>query len=77
MVMDTTAQILESLIARVRDLPEERQQAVIDAIHEIADEPYRLSEDELSILRPALEEAKRGEYLVDAETDPVLNGSWK
>jgi hypothetical protein len=39
-------------------------------------EPYQLSEDELAVLLPALEEAKLGGNLTDAESDPLLAEPW-
>ena len=74
--MPTTLEKLESLIAKVRALPEWRQAAAVEALSEIASEPYELSDDELAILRPALAEARRGENLTDAETDELLNKPW-
>ena len=74
--MPTTAEKFETLIAKARALPEARLQAVVAALEEIAEEPYQLSADELSILLPALEDALRGEHLTDAESDAILNTSW-
>ena len=39
----------------------------------VEDEVYVLSEEELAVLEPALERAKRGEFASDAEVDEVLN----
>jgi hypothetical protein len=63
----TTQAKLEALFAKVRALPEPHQQAAIEALAEIAEEPYVLSEDERAIVEPALEEAKRGENLIDID----------
>lgn len=73
---NTTTELLEQAIARVRQLPEERQQAALDALCEIADEPYRLSLGELRVLRPALADAKAGAGLSDADTDELLIEPW-
>ncbi len=75
--MPTTQQTLETLIAKVRTLPEERQQAVVAALREIADVPYVLSDEELATLTPALEEARRGVGLTDAADDDLLNQPWR
>jgi hypothetical protein len=73
----TTQERLEALFAKVRALPEPRQLAAIEALTEIAaEEPYVLSDEELAVLRPALEEAKRGENLVDADSLDLLNKPW-
>ncbi len=72
----TTQEKLEALFAKVRALPEPRQQAAIEALAEIAEEePYVLSEEERAIVLPALEEALRGENLVDLE-DLKLRKPW-
>ena len=74
--MPTTKEKLESAFARVRSLPEELQQAALEALTEIADEPYQLSDDELAVLRPALERARRGEAASDEEMADVLDKPW-
>lgn len=74
--MSTTKEKLESAFARVRALPEELQEAALEALNEIADEPYPLSDEELAILRPALERAKRGETVSDEEMAEVLDKPW-
>ena len=75
--MATIQEKLETLFARVRALPEERQQLAIMALSEIADEDvcYPLPE-ELAILEPALERAKRGEFASEAEVDEAINKPW-
>lgn len=73
----TTQEKLEALFAKVRALPEPRQLAALEVLAEVtAEEPYVLSEDELAVLRPALEEAKRGENLVSADSLDLLNKPW-
>ena len=77
MYMATIQEKLEALFAKVRALPEERQQEAILALTEIAEEDvYVLSDEERAILEPALERAKRGEHLSDAETDELLTKPW-
>ena len=64
----TTQEKLEALFAKVRALPEPRQLALIEFLgEEIAEEPYELTDEERAIVEPALEEAKRGENLIDIE----------
>lgn len=74
--MPTTHERLETLIAKVRRLPESRQAAVIEALREITDEPYQLTDEERAILTAARDEADRGQHLFDAETDDLLNKPW-
>ena len=74
--MSTTQQRLDELVAKLRSLPIVRQEAAIEALNEIVAEPYRLSKDELAVLRPALQEALRGENLTDAESDELLTKPW-
>ena len=64
----TTQEKLEAVFAKVRALPEARQLALLEFLaEEIAEEPYELSDEERAIIEPALEEAKRGENLIDIE----------
>ena len=63
----TIQQKLEALFDKVRALPEPRQLAAVEALAEITQEPYVLSDEERAILEPALAEAKRGENVIDDE----------
>ena len=73
----TTQEKLEALFAKVRALPEARQEAFVEFLtEEIAEEPYVLSDEEQAILEPALADAKRGENLIDAEDLDLLNKPW-
>ena len=75
--MATIQEKLEILFAKVRALPEERQHEAILALTEIAeDDVYVLSDEERTILEPALERAKRGQFASDAEVDEALNKPW-
>lgn len=72
--MTTIEEKLEELFTKVRSLPKDRQEVAAIALAEIVeDEVYVLSEEELAVLEPALERAKRGEFASDAEVDEVLN----
>lgn len=72
--MATIEEKLEELFTKVRSLPKDRQEVAAIALAEIVeDEVYVLSEEELAVLEPALERAKRGEFASDAEVDEVLN----
>jgi hypothetical protein len=75
--MATIHEKLEALFAKVRALPEERQQLAIVALSEIAaDDAYVLSEEELAILEPALERARRGEFASEAEVAEAIYKPW-
>ena len=75
--MATIQEKLETLFAKVRALPEERQQLAVMALTEIAEEDvYILSDEERAILEPALERAKRGEFASQAEVDEAINKPW-
>ena len=68
---------LETLFAKLRALPEDRQEFALEVLAEVVeDEVYVLSEEERAILEPALERAERGEFATDAEVDEVLNKPW-
>jgi hypothetical protein len=68
---------LETLFAKVRALPTDRQEFAMEVLAEIVEnDVYALSDEERSILEPALERAKRGEFATDAEVDEVLNKPW-
>lgn len=75
--MTTTQEKLETLFAKVRTLAEPRQKAALEALADITEEPYQLSDDELAVLRPALERAKRGEFGTDATISDVLSKPWR
>ena len=74
--MPTTEDKLERLITKVRSLPAARKRLVVEALSEMTDETYMLSDDERFILEPALERAQRDEFASDAEVDAVLNKPW-
>jgi len=72
--IDTT---LEELFEKVRKLPEEEKAAAALVLEELTeDSAYVLSEEELAILEPALERAKRGEFADQAVVDELLNKPW-
>ena len=75
--MPTTYEKLETLFAKVRSLSEPRQQAAVEALSEIAEEPYQLSEEELAVLRPALERTRRGEFVPETEAADLLDKAWR
>jgi hypothetical protein len=79
--MMTTQEKLEALFAKVRALPEPRQRAVVEVLEEIAEdisgEPHQLSEEELAVLRPALERAQRGEFVPHDEVAELLDEPWR
>ena len=73
---DTHAK-LEALFDKVRALPEPQQELIADALADMTrDQVYQLSDDELAVLVPELEGARRGEFASAAEVDAVLNTPW-
>ena len=68
---------LETLFEKVRTLPKERQEAAIEALADIAEEPYALSDDALAVLKPALQRAQRGQFTSDEEVNELLNKPWR
>lgn len=73
----TTQEKLEALFAKVRTLPERRQEAILELLTEEIEEPYQLSEEELAVLRPALARAQRGEFVPDEEVADLLDKPWR
>jgi hypothetical protein len=73
----TTQEKLDTLVQKLRALPEERKALAVEALEEIVDDRlYVLSEEERAILGPALADAKRGQNLVDADEVDLLNKPW-
>ena len=64
---------LETVFDKVLSLPAEQHEAAAEALTEIASESYQLSEDELRVLRPALERARRGEFAEEAVISGLLD----
>ena len=75
--MSATNEKLETLFGKVRSLPKERQEAAIEALADIASEPYELSASELAVLKPALERAGRGDWASDDEVSELLDKTWR
>lgn len=74
--MTVEASQLDALVEKLRRLPEWRLRSALESLREIVEEPYELTGEELAVLRPALDEALRGEHLTDAETDEILTKPW-
>ena len=75
--MPTTLEKLETLYLKVRSLPKARQELAVEALSEIAEDVYALSDDERAVLEPALRDAERDENLADADTDEILSKTWR
>lgn len=75
--MRNTEAKLEALFDKIRILPVERQQIAIDALTEIADEPYKLSEVERAVLYPALDRMRRGEFVPEDVATELLDKPWR
>jgi predicted transcriptional regulator len=68
--------LLEQAIAKVRQLPDEEQDTVALAILAMADEDARflpLDDDTRAAIREGLEQARRGEFVPEAEIEAL----WK
>ena len=75
--MSSTHEKLETLIAKIRALPDERKELAVEALSEIAEvDVYVLSDEERAVLEPALADALRGDNLIDADKADVLNKPW-
>ena len=74
--MPTASTQIDDLADRAKRLPEERQRLIAEALREMLDEPYVLSDSELAILRPALADVIAGTHVADADTIDVLNQPW-
>ncbi len=74
--MSIASTLIDTLAERAKRLPEDRQRLVAEALQEMLDEPYVLSENELAVLRPVLAEAQAGTNLSDADSDDILNTPW-
>ncbi len=75
-MMNTIQQKLETLFDKVRSLPAEQQEAAAEALTEIASESYPVFEDELRVLRSAMERARRGEFAEEAVISGLLDKPW-
>ena len=75
--MPTTEEKLDTLIAKLRTLPAERKELAVDVLIEITEDRYVLSDDELTILKPALVRAQRGEHVPDEEMSALLDKPWR
>lgn len=74
--MPTSAALIDELIAKLLCLHEAHQKTAIYALREIVEAPYVLSEAELHVLRPALDDARLGKQLFDADADELLTKPW-
>ncbi len=71
----------ERTIARIRDLPAEQVDMVSDFLDSLAEAEaegtYQLSDEELSVLKPALQRAKMGDFADDEQVEKLLKQPWK
>jgi hypothetical protein len=74
--MSNASTQIDILAERAKRLPDEQQRLIADALREMLDQPYVLSDEELAILRPAVAGVKAGTTLTDADKDDVLNTPW-
>ena len=74
--MSATNEKLERLFDKIRSSSEARQAAAIEALSDIASEPYTLSALERVVLEPALQRAKAGDFADEKELAELLNKPW-
>jgi hypothetical protein len=74
--MGSRQPLLEALFEKVRALPDRLQEQVAEAIADIAEEPYVLDEDELAVILPEIEGAKRGEFASRDDVENILHKTW-
>lgn len=68
--------IVESIVDRIADWPEEAQAEVMQAVNEIEAKHlgvYRLSADERAAVREGLAQAERGEFVPDDAVAAYFN----
>ena len=65
---------LETAIAKVRALPEDKQQLAAELLEELAavEVPYALSDAESAAVREGLANADRGEFASDEDVENML-----
>lgn len=68
---------LEALFQKVRALPDERLRIAVEALEDITNAPLELSDEELSVLRPAMERACQGDFASDTEVSDLLDKPWQ
>lgn len=67
---------LEYVLERVKGWPEERQRDVaqlLDEVEQAGTDVYRLSDEERRLVEVGLDQAKRGEFVSDADMDAFWN----
>ena len=72
--------LFEQAIEEVRKLPEPEQDEAAELLFALAEKakgPYRLSDDERTVVERALAEMERGEFATDEEIDEVFGRSGK
>lgn len=74
--MATTHQKLEALLDAVLRMPEAAQNAAIEALSEITEAPFEISEEEKAILEPALARAQRSDFADERDVAAILDRSW-
>ncbi len=68
--------IVESILDRVSDWPEEAQAELMQSIADIERKHfgvYQLSDDERAAVRRGLEEMRQGKFATDEEVEAVFN----
>ncbi len=70
--------VLEQAIAKVRELPEDKQRIAAELLEELAatDEVYTPTSVERSAIRQGLADADRGDFISDEEANTILRRPW-
>ena len=67
---------IDEVLERVKSWPQQRQQdaaRVLEAMEHCGTDVYRLSDDEREMVEVGLEQAKRGEFVSDADMAAFWN----
>ena len=71
--------VLETAIAKVKDLPEERQAYAAHVLEQIVTDdsaPFQIPDDHRAGVLEGLAQAGRGEFASDEAVDNALHKSW-
>ena len=63
---------IDALVAKLRTMSQERQEAAAEMLREITEDVYQLSDSELAVLRPALADTLAGRNLVSLDDCDAL-----
>ena len=67
---------LEHLMAKLRTLPEAKQEVAADLLADLTDDVYVLSEAEDAAIDEALSQARKGQFISSGAADAILRKTW-